>query len=328
MGAKFTQLTDEERIEIYALLKAKISKREIARRLKRDPKTIREEVARNAGLRGYRAKQAHAKALERRKKPRRSSKMAPPVVAFVEAKLREDLSPEQIAAVMPEEILTSVSHETIYQHILTDQKNGGDLWRHLRLIARKKRRKRYGKKDTRGRIPGRVDIEDRPAEVEQRNRIGHWEADLVSGKNHRGFLVTLVERTSRFVLVGHVPHKNAEAVTAEITRVLQPHAELVQTLTFDNGREFAGHETLAQTLQCQTYFAKPYHSWERGTNENTNGLLRQYFPKAMDLRDVPQSDLNFAMQRLNNRPRKVLGFLTPAKVFCQDTSPPGGGIRT
>jgi transposase, IS30 family len=167
-----------------------------------------------------------------------------------------------------------------------------------------------------------VDIEDRPAEVEERNRIGHWEAYLVSGKNHRGFLVTLVERASRFVLVGNVPHENAEAVTAEITRILLPYAEQVQTLTFDNGREFAGRKTLAEILGCQTYFAKPYHSWERGTNENTNGLLRQYFPKAMDLWDVTQSDLDFAMQRLNHRPRKVLGFTTPAKVFSQNTSPP------
>ena len=314
-GVQYTQLTDDERIEIYALKKAGNSKRAIARALGRDPKTIREEIARNTGGCGYRPKQAHAKSIERRRKPRRPTKMTPEAVEFIEAKVREDLSPEQISALMAEAGFDPVSHERIYQHIYQDKAAGGDLAAHLRIVTKKKRRKRYGKKDWRGRIPGRVDIDQRPAEVEKRDEIGHYEADLVVGKHHKGFLVTLVERTSRFTLVGHVERKTSESVTAEIERLLRPHAAGVLSITFDNGREFAGHLDVAAALGCRTYFAKPYHSWERGTNENTNGLLRQYFPKGMDLRGVGAEQLEFAMNRLNHRPRKVLGFRTPAAVF-------------
>lgn len=315
MGVQYTQLTEEDRIEIYALLKAGNAKREIARQLGRDPKTIRDEIRRNAGGRGYRPKQAQAKALGRRALPRRTTKMTPEVIEFAEAKLREDYSPEQVSAVMKEAGLEPVSHERIYRHIYADRSAGGDLASHLRIASKKKYRKRYGKKDRRGRIPDRVDIDQRPAEVEKRDVIGHYEADLVVGKHHKGFLVTLVERASRFTLIGHVVRKTSEAVTAEIGRLLGPLADGVRSITFDNGREFAGHMEIAASLDCRTYFAKPYHSWERGTNENTNGLIRQYFPKWMDLRRVSRGALEFVMNRLNHRPRKVLGFKTPAAVF-------------
>jgi IS30 family transposase len=318
MGVQYSQLTEEERIEIYALKKAGFTMRAIACALKRDPKTIRTEIERNTGGRGYRPKQAHAKALERRAQPRRPAKMTPDAIEFIQAKLREDYSPEQISAVMEEAGLEPVSHERIYRHVYEDQAAGGDLAEHLRIATKKKRRKRYGKKDWRGRIPGRVDIDQRPAEVEKREVVGHYEADLVVGKHHKGFLVTLVERASRFTLIGHVERKTSVAVAAEIGRLLEPLAEGVRSITFDNGREFAGHMEIAKTLDCLTYFAKPYHSWERGTNENTNGLIRQYFPKLMDLRGVSREDLEFVMNRLNHRPRKTLGFKTPAAVFSDD----------
>jgi IS30 family transposase len=315
VGTSYTQLTDEERIEIYALLKLKTSMREIARQLGRDHKTIREEIRRNSGLRGYRPKQAHAKAMARRAIARRPSKLTAQVLAHVEARLREDLSPDQVAATMAPSGLPPVSHERIYQHIWADKRRGGQLWKHLRVASGKRRRKRYGKRDWRGRIPGRVDIDQRPAHVRKRREIGHWEADLVSGRHHRGFLVTLAERKSRLVLIGHVTRKQAGAVTAEIHRLLAPHAAKVLTLTFDNGREFAGHQELARSLGCRTYFAKPYHSWERGTNENANGLIRQYFPKDMDLRQVEPERLEEVMRKLNRRPRKTLGYATPAEIF-------------
>lgn len=318
MGAKYSQLTDEERIEIYALRKAKKSNGEIARRIGRDPRTIRREIQRNSGRRGYRPQQAHAKAMLRRNQPRHR-KMTEQAARHIEAKLNEQWSPEQISATMQAAAGLRLSHERIYQHVWSDKARGGELWKELRLASRKRRRKRYGKKDWRGRIPGRVDIEQRPPSVETRKSIGHWEADLVSGARHRGFLVTLVERKSRYTLIGRVERKQSEAVAAEIERLLTEHKRRVRTLTFDNGREFAGHQALAEKLKCRTYFAKPYHSWERGTNENTNGLIRQYFPKTADLRHVRAEELEFVMNRLNNRPRKTLGFATPAVVFSKNT---------
>ncbi|PIP78664.1 MAG: IS30 family transposase, partial [Gammaproteobacteria bacterium CG22_combo_CG10-13_8_21_14_all_40_8] len=175
-----------------------------------------------------------------------------------------------------------------------------------------------GGKDWRGKIPNRGDIEQRPKLVEEKSRTGDWEADLVSGAHHQGFLVTLVERRRKFTLIGHVPHKQSLAVQQEIVRLLKPYQDLVHTITFDNGREFTGHEAIAQALQCQCYFAKPYHSWERGLNENTNGLIRQYLPKNSDLRNVSQDTLNKIMYQLNHRPRKTLDFHTPHELFWDD----------
>jgi len=246
--------------------------------------------------------------------------MTPRVIAHVEEKLREEYSPEQISCTMRGSVGTRVSHETIYQHIWQDKKHGGDLYRNLRIAGVKKRRKRYGQKDWRGKIPNRVDIDQRPAIVEKKTRIGDWEADLVSGVHHRGFLVTLVERRSKYTLIGQVRQKTAAEVTTEIVRLLTPHKERVQTITYDNGREFAAHEMVNEGLDCQSYLAKPYHSWERGLNENTNGLIRQYFPKGMDLRDVSREELAFVMKRLNHRPRKTLAFKPPHVIFDKSES--------
>ncbi len=203
---------------------------------------------------------------------------------------------------------------------LAGQKHGGDLYRKLRIAGGKKRRKRYGKKDWRGKIPNRVDIYQRPAIVEKNTHIGDWEADLVSGVHHRGFLVTLVDRTSKYTLIGQVKQKTGADVTTEIVRLLAPCKELVQTITYDNGREFSAHELVNAQLECHSYFAKPYHSWERGLNENTNGLIRQYFPKGMDLREVKREAIAFVMERLNHRPRKTLAFKTPYDIFLKSES--------
>jgi len=210
-----------------------------------------------------------------------------------------------------------VSHERIYQHVWQNKRQGGKLYAHLRIANGKKRRKRYGKKDWRGKIPGRVGIEERPGIVERKERVGDWEADLVSGAHHRGFLVTLVERKSKFTVIGHVAKKTAEAVSAEVIRLLSRLRRWVYTITYDNGREFAGHGGINQALDCQSYFAIPYHSWERGLNENTNGLIRQYFPKGSDLRRVAPDDIDFVQNRLNSRPRKTLDYRTPEEVFLQ-----------
>jgi len=316
MGKLYSQLTEGERNQIYALKQADVSVSRIAEIISRDRSTVSREIKRNRGLRGYRPKQANKKAEERRKRPQ-NKKMIPEVIACIEERLREEYSPEQISYTMQERIGVRVSIERIYQHIWKDKKQGGELYKKLRIAGGKKSRKSYGKKDWRGKIPNRTDIDERPVIVQEKARIGDWEADLISGSHHCGFLVSLVERKSKFTLIGQVKHKNAVEVKAEIIRLLFQEKKPVHTITYDNGREFSAHELVNKCLECQSYFAKPYHSWERGLNENTNGLIRQYFPKGMDLRDVSREELSFVMTRLNNRPRKSLAFKTPCDIFAK-----------
>ena len=208
------------------------------------------------------------------------------------------------------------------------------------MRCQKPRRKHYASgQERRGTIKSRVGIDERPAIMEQKSRIGDWEGDTVIGKSHRGALVTLAERKSRYILAAQVPDKYASGVTAAITRLLRPHKGKCYTVTFDNGEESAEHETIAAELDADVYFAHPYHSWERGLNENSNGLLRQYFPKGMELVEVTQEQVQWAVgsgqwavDRLNHRPRKVLGFRTPFEVFFEKTvrytkSPLGIALR-
>jgi IS30 family transposase len=227
--------------------------------------------------------------------------------------IREDWSPEQISGRLLLEYGRTISHETIYRYIYSDRAAGGDLHRHLR--CQKKHRKRYGCRDRRGRIPNQRSIDERPCEVDNRSRLGDWEGDTVIGRRHQGALVTVVERKSLFTVIGAVPSKTSAAVTDAIVQGLRPHADKVLTLTCDNGREFAGHEEVAAALDVDVFFAHPYSSWERGTNENTNGLVRQYFPRNRNLREVTREEVESAAARLNNRPRKKLGYRTPREVF-------------
>lgn len=301
----YTHLTREERYQIYALKKAGHTQNEIANVLERSPSTISRELARNHGGRGYRPKQAHHLAVARRAVNARRIDDA--AWQFAQSRLMEQWSPDQISN------HADISIETVYQRIYTDKRAGGSLWKHLR--CQKVRRKRYGKHDRRGIIPNRQFIEQRPAIVETRSRIGDWEADTIIGKNHKQAIVSLVERKSGFLLMRKVERKTARAVGDTITRLLKPHRRRVHTITSDNGREFADHEQISLQLQADFYFAHPYASWERGTNENTNGLIRQYFPKNRDFTTITQQEIDTAMQRLNNRPRKRLGYQTPSQVF-------------
>jgi IS30 family transposase len=319
MRAQYTQLTESERNQIYALLQANHSHRTIAKLLRRNPSTITREVARNRGLRGYRPKQAQRKAAERRHKPR-TRKMTMRVQEHIRDRLNDEWSPEQISATMENDLGVRVSHERIYQHIWDDKQGGGRLYRSLRIAGHKRRRKKRGSKDWRGKIPNRTDIDQRPGLVDQKERVGDWEADLVSGAHHKGFVVTLVERKHKYTLIGHVVKKTALAVQKEILRLLRPIQSRVHTITFDNGHEFSKHETIAQELSCECYFAKPYHAWERGLNENTNGLIRQYIPKHFDLRNISQAKLTTIMERLNSRPRKTLDYKTPNELFWKNYS--------
>ena len=210
----------------------------------------------------------------------------------------------------------SVSHEWIYQYILQDKQSGGDLYTHLR--CRKKRKKRYGANDRRGRIKNRVSIDDRPAVVEARSRIGDWELDTIVGKRHKQAIVSLTERKSGLALLYRVDRRTKEETEKAIKQLLRPVKDKVHTITSDNGKDFANHEAIAKDLECGFYFAHAYSSWERGTNENTNGLVRQYFPKNRDFRIIIEEEMIFVMERLNNRPRKRLGFKTPNQVFFEE----------
>jgi len=315
MGQNYSQLTAGERNQLYALRKAKLSMTEIANQLRRPRSTLYRELVRNTGGRGYRPKQAQEFAEQRRAGKVQPSKMTPKTVAYIKAKLQLQWSPEQIAGYMKTDSNGpdfSVSHETIYQYVWDDKRAGGTLYTQLRQ-GHKKRRKRRGSKDSRGKIRNRVDIDQRPVVVEKRSRIGDWEADLVCGAGASGYLITLLDRVSRRVLIGYTQTKFADHVTAEILRLLKDEA--VETITFDNGKEFAGHEQIAEELGCECYFAKPYHSWERGANENANGLIRQYFPKKMSFAGITIEQIVFIENRLNTRPRKCLGFKPPNTVY-------------
>jgi IS30 family transposase len=308
----YTQLTQEERYQIYALMKAGTKQTVIAEILGRDKSTISREVRRNRGLRGYRPKQAQRLAIERRQ-----AKAHPHINsvawALVERLLREEWSPEQISDWLEAERAVHISHEWIYQYVLQGKSKGGDLYRHLR--CQKQRRKRYGSYSRRGQLVNRVSIDKRPAVVDIRSRIGDWELDTIIGKGHKQAIVSLVERKSRLTLIHKVERKTAGNVTKAIIHLLKPIAHRVHTMTSDNGKEFAGHETIAKTLEAKFYFAHPYASWERGLNENTNGLIRQYFPKGLSFTTITQDEINRVMDKLNNRPRKCLGIKTPNQVF-------------
>ncbi len=307
----YTPLTQEQRYQIYALLKMDHNRTEIAEVIGAHKSTISRELYRNCGLRGYRLKQAHQKALCRRNHSR--VRILPETWELIETKLCLDWSPEQVSGWLSRHNAIQVSHEWIYQYILVDKKAGGDLYRHLR--CQKKRRKRYGSYDRRGKLPNRVSIEERPAIVEQRQRIGDWEVDTIVGKGHHQAIVTLIERKSRFSLLSKVERRTADKVCEAMIDLLLPVSDRLHTLTADNGKEFAEHERVAHELHADFYFAHPYTAWERGANENMNGLVRQYIPKKRNFESVTNTELIQIMKRLNHRPRKCLDFMSPSQVF-------------
>jgi IS30 family transposase len=298
--------------------KKEVSHNQIAKDLGRPQSTISREIHRNTGLRGYRHKQADRLAAKRHAIKPKFEKLTDEVKYLLSVCIRHDWSPEQIAGRFHDEGLLSLHHETVYQFILADKAIGGQLYKHLRHQG-KTYRKRYGSAHNRTGIPNRVDIDERPAAANNRERIGDWEADTIIGKNHRGAIVTLDDRKSKLRLAAPLPGKRAKYVKEAMLSLFSPIKQFVKTVTFDNGKEFTLHQSVANELDCKTYFAKPYHSWERGQNENANGLLRQYFPKTMELINVTMEQVAEAVDKLNNRPRKCLDFKTPYEVFEQLT---------
>ena len=281
--------------------------------MKRDTSTISREMRRNCGQRSYRPKQAHELSLARMRARDNGRRVSAETWAFADAKLAQQWSPEQICGYLKANDLPSVSHESIYQRIYTDKRAGGKL--HANLRCQKGRKKRYGSRERRGTIPNQVSIELRPAIVDERTRFGDWEADLVIGAGQQQALVTLNERKSRYTLIGKVTRKTAQAVSDTMISLLTPLSCWVHTLTTDNGKEFSQHERIADSIDTQFYFAHPYCSWERGANENMNGLIRQFFPKKMRFEKIVDKDITSVMDNLNHRPRKCLGFKTPHEVF-------------
>jgi IS30 family transposase len=308
----YTQLTREQRYQIYALMKAAHNQSQIAAIVGCHKSTISRELRRNRGHKGYRPLQAQAQARSRRYGSH------PPRIAWrtwslVELLLRQQWSPEQIAGRLKLEQQAPLSHERIYLYIYADKQRGGTLFRHLR--SQKKQRKRYGGHARRGQIPNRISIEQRPAIVASKSRLGDWEADTIIGARHRGAILSCTERMSKLTLLRKLETKGALEVKRNCIELLSPCAEQVHTITVDNGKEFCEHKAIAHALQTRIYFAHPYASWERGLNENTNGLIRQYFPKKSDFAKISHEEVQHVAARLNNRPRKTLGFRTPNEVF-------------
>ena len=310
----YTQLTQEQRYQIYAFLKAGFSQSAIAIEINVHKSTICHEIQRNRGLKGYRPKQAHLKATNRRQDAAKYVKLTPKIITLVNSLIRQDFSPDQVSGSLKRNHGVMISHETIYRHLLDDKANGGSLYKHLRRSNRK-RKKRYGSRNIRGQIPGRVSIDLRPTIVDNKERIGDWEIDTVIGKNHKGALLTIVERKSKYTLIQKLSYKRSQLVADAAIDLLVPYQDKVHTITSDNGKEFADHQRISKQLTTKVYFAHPYHSWERGLNENTNGLIRQYFPKNTDFKTITNESVEKVMDRLNNRPRKTLGYATPNEVF-------------
>jgi len=315
----YHQLTREQRYQIAALYDAGHSQTEIACIVGVHKSTICRELSRNQATHGYLPRHAHLLALARRKNKGRCL-LTPQHWKEIHRLLRLDWSPEQIARRAKMEEAFHVSPEWIYLHLLSDRHCHGYLYKYLR--CQKARRKRYGRAHRqRGAIAGRVSIAERPAVVAARRRLGDWEGDTLAGNRWRVGILTLVERKSRFTCLARIRNKSAPETAGAIARRLSPLRDVVRTITVDNGQEFSQHQTVTAQLNTSVYFTDPHAPWQRGSVENTNGLLRQYFPRSMDFSALTTPQLRKAEDRLNHRPRKCLGYRTPFEVFFNTVTP-------
>lgn len=313
---KYKHMTLDLRCQLYALRSIGESLRSIAKRLKLNVSTISREVKRNSGRRGYMYLQAERIATKRRKiASQQRSKMTKDLQFKINKRLYLGWSPEQISGRLKLEGI-SISHESIYRLVRKDKERGGSLYKQLRH-AGKKYNKRLYRSSGRGIIKNRVDISQRPQVVDEKIRIGDWEADTVISAGSRTAILTVVDRSSKLVIIQKIKSKKADCVNNAIKHRMRSIKDKVLTITFDNGKEFAYHSSIAKSLGAKTYFATPYHSWERGLNEHTNGLIRQYLPKKLDFKNVSHKVIRKIENRLNSRPRKALNFRTPFEVFYQ-----------
>jgi IS30 family transposase len=313
----YRQITFAERYTLGLLRQGGLTPAAIARVLGRHRSTIGREVQRNGTPRDgcYRPQLAEWYARGRRARARRNRRFSASDWERIQTLLREDWSPEQVAGRLRLERELAISHETIYRYVWANKRQGGQLYRHLRGAC-KQRRKRYGRYDSRGRLAGKRPITARPAVVEARTEIGHWEGDTILGAGQAGpCVLSLVERKTGYVVLGKLRQRTTAEVNRRARALIQAQAQPVRTITVDNGTEFHGYAAIERGTDAQFYFATPHHAWERGTNENTNGLLRQYLPKRQSMAGLTQADCHRIAAKLNRRPRKRLGYRTPEECY-------------
>lgn len=314
----YRQITFAERYTLGLLRQRALSAAAIARTLGRHRSTIAREMRRNRAHSDgtYRPQLADSYARSRRSQARRNRQFTAADWALVHELLREDWSPEQVAGWLRRFRLLRISHETIYRYIWAEKQAGGTLHHHLRG-ARKQRRKRYGRYDSRGRLAGKRWITERPPSVATRRELGHWEGDTMLGDSQAGpCVLSLVERKTGYLLLGQLRRRTSAFVNQRARQLIARQPQPVRTITVDNGTEFHEYAALEQATGTAFYFATPHHAWERGTNENTNGLIRQYLPKRQSMAHLTQHECNRIATKLNHRPRKRLGFRTPEECYA------------
>lgn len=309
-------LTKEQRYTISVMKGNGYKQKQISEAIGKDKSTVSRELQRNCDGRSgeYRQELAQRKCHQRHQTKPKKLRFTEQVRAYVDTWLLEDYSPEQISGRSKLENVDCVSHERIYQYVWKDKKDKGCLFVHLRRKGRKYR-KRGAVKDSRGIIKDRIDISQRPAIVDEKTRLGDLEIDTVIGKNHQGAILTINDRVSSYLWIAKLNGKNAEELANKAVEILKLQTHWLHTITGDNGKEFAEHKKIAGGINIDFYFARPYHSWERGANENTNGLIRQYFPKGSSFETITNKNIEYVQHKLNNRPRKKLGFLSPIEFL-------------
>jgi len=316
----YQQLTPEKRYMLYALKQEGCSMRKIGEHIGVHYSTVSRELRRNRSKMGYRPA-AHRLAMNRRQQARKPEKLTSEVKHLLSSYLKKHWSPEQIAGRLKLEGILEISHETIYKYIRNNKDNGGQVYKCLR--SKKPYRKKYGSL-SRHALDSRISIDERPEIVDKKSRIGDWEVDTMVSRKDKAVLLTMVERVSKYTIIAQLESKHSYHLCKKMRRLLSVHKEKVHTITSDNGTEFASHQKIAKHLDADFFFAHPYSSWERGLNENTNGLIRQYFPKKTSFKNVTRDRLKQVMSNINNRPRKTLGYRTPKEVFFSQGVALGG----
>jgi IS30 family transposase len=313
-----SHFTVEQRYKLEVLLQQNVSKTQISIELNKHISSIYREIKRNSDTRNsvYKGNLAIRKCRKRHKEKAKNQCFTDEMKIYIKKLIIEDLSPEQIVGKALKDSIDCVSIETIYKFVWNDKKKDGDLHKHLRNQG-KIYRKRGASKDKRGQIVGRIGIENRPKEVEEKQRFGDLEIDLVIGKDHKGALLTINDRATGMLQMRKIESKDAEIVKNATIELLENWKPFLQTITSDNGKEFAKHQSIATALEIDYYFANPYCSWERGANENLNGLVRQYFPKGSDFSTITSRQVEIVVEKLNNRPRKRHQYYSPNEVYLQ-----------
>jgi len=316
---KYKQLTLGLRYQIFAYKQENYTQSKIAELIGVNKSTISRELKRNSKNNYYSAEDAHINAVSRDKFKHRYHKLTNKLKLKIGKMLREGFSPDQLVGRLKKLNFANISYETVYRYIYANQRSGGRLYKYLRH-----KNKKYGNRSsqykTRGQIKNRVNISKRAKVIEKKTRFGDFEVDTIIGKGHQGAIVTLVDRKSKFTLMKIVKSKHADAVTKAIIELLYPIKKLVHTITADNGKEFSYHEEIVNKLNLKFYFCDPYSSWQRGLNEHTNGLIREYIPKKSSFENINQTQIMIIQNRLNNRPRKILKYYTPNEIFFKEVS--------